>query len=145
MTHEMFKIDDLDLFALSVGDRDGIPAVELDITSNEYNILLFTSREAAKRYCLIKKPDQIENIYQLEKRTQGGKTVQSSLIRVTRVCMLRYKQITGIIFDHPGHTKQEVRYASIESIVNASKIRLPKDNKSIMDFLAQAEHDDLEG
>lgn len=143
MTQEMFKIDELNLFALNVGDRDGIPAVELDITTNEYNILLFTSMEAARRYCLNKKPDQIESIYQLEKRAQGGKMIQSSLIRVTRVCMLRYAQITGIIFDHPGHNKSEVRYATIESIVNASKIRAPKDNKSLMDFLAQAEKDDI--
>ena len=143
MADEMFKIDELDLFAINVGDPDGLPAVALDITTNEYNILLFTSQEAAKRYCKLQKPDQIESIYQLEKRSQGGNVAQTSLIRITRVCMLRYKQITGIIFDHPGHIKQDVRYASIESIVNASKLRVPKSNKSILDFLAQAEKDDV--
>jgi hypothetical protein len=142
MNQESFNLDIIELYAMSVRDDDGIPAIELDLTTSEYNLLLFTSEEAVRRYCMLQKPSQIEKIYKLpRKETDDGKIHQVGLIRLARICKLRYKQITGIVFDHPGHTKTIVKYATIDSVINSNITIAPK-NKNIIDFLLQAEKED---
>lgn len=137
-------LDKLVFYGITSGDPDGIPAVELDITSNEYNILLFTSEEAANLYCLRKSPENVSNIYRLEKRNLGDKVLQASLVRITRVCKLRYPQITGIIFDHPGHINNKVNYCSMSEIITAMNTVAPKKEMSISDFVSKVQEDDSE-
>lgn len=127
------------LYAISVNDTEGIPAVEQDLTTNEYNLLVFTSKEAAQRYCYLRKASLVHNIYQLDKATHKGKLLQTGLMRIARICLNRYQQITGVIFDHPGVSTQEVEYATIKDIVASAKKQIPKSKayaENLVDYLS---------
>ena len=139
MTDDDLDLDSLVFYAISVGDPDGIPAVELDITTNEYNALIFTSRLAAYQYCSKVNPKLYEKVYQLDKKEEKDRKFQVGLIRLARVCALRYANITGLVFDHPGHNKVESRYARMSDVLALAAPSSKKARKSdLISFIEDA-------
>jgi hypothetical protein len=141
MTEHVINLDTTIFYAFSVKDPDGLPALEWDPTTGSYNILVFTSYDSAYRYALLQKPSLIESIVELT-RTQGpqGKQIQSSLIKIARFALFKAKNISGIIFDHPGHTKAASRYITIEDFVKSHKTKVSRN--TVYDFINRMEEED---
>lgn len=145
MSEETLDMDTVEFWAINVGNEEGVPAVEQDMSNGEFNVLVFTSQEAAKKYCYMQRPQQINSIYKMTRRVKNGKVEHSGLIRIARTCMRNYKQITGVLFDHPGTLGLPVKYASIESVAGALKHRIPKEKVrkgDLIDYLMQLEKED---
>ena len=51
------------LFAINERSPSGVPAVELDTTTGKYVVPIFTSREAAIKYCYLHRPAAVDNIF----------------------------------------------------------------------------------
>ena len=117
----------------------GIPAVELDITTGKYVVLLWTSKEAALKYCYVQKPGAEKNLYQLTRRSSKdntGKTqvIQSGLIRIARSLLLsKMAEVTHFVIDHPG-TRGPALYLPVEDVANVGRKRLPETVKTGKDL-----------
>jgi hypothetical protein len=145
MVTEGLNFSSMELYAINVGNSDGIPAVEQDMTTGQYNLLVFTSEEAARRYCYLQQPKQVDSIYRMERRRKDGNYLQSGLLRVARTCLSNYKQVSGVIFDHPGGPGLPVTYATIEAVASSVKRLVPKEkvkNGDLVDYLMQADYED---
>lgn len=145
MSEEKMNTDDMHFWAINVGHDEGIPAVEQDLTNGQFNVLIFTSKEAAQKYCYLRAPGHLNNVYQLDRRRENGKTTQLGLMRMARRCLLRYKHIAGVIFDHPGVIGPEVRYATMEDVLSSARKPLSRENvmdPKLIDYLSKADADD---
>ena len=90
------------VFAINERSPEGIPAVELDTTTGSYVVLIFSSREAASKYCYVHRPDAASNIYELSRKTEGTAVVQVGLIKVARDLMRGFPEIKSFLLNHPG-------------------------------------------
>lgn len=138
MTEHRIDLDKSTFYVFWLKDPSGLPALELDLETNTYNVLVFTSEEAAQRYAQLKKPDLVNHITALSV-TYGNKRnrIQAGLIKISRTCLFKMHNVEGFIFDHPGHTKAPCHYISMRDFLNSTKIKPA--NKTISDFIKQAE------
>lgn len=128
----------------------GIPAVELDITTGKYAVLIWTSKEAALKYCYLRKPEAAKNLYQLPRRSRRDalgrpEILQVGLLKVARRILLsRMEEITHFIIDHPG-AKGTSMHLSVEDMAYLGRKPVPSDLKSAKDlknFLDAIEEED---
>ena len=132
-TAEGTKVLNLDqeFWAISERSNAGIPAVELDITTGKYVVLIFSSRDLAKKYCYVRNPNVVDNLYSLTRRTKtlpsGKKEVeQVGLIKVARNILLgKLDHITHFVLDHPG-TRGVATYISVEDIAMLGRTPVSK-------------------
>lgn len=139
MTDHLINLENSIFYVFWLKDPSGLPALELDLESNEYNVLVFTSYSAAKRYAVLKKPDLINHITELSVTSYGPKRIklQAGLIKIARSC-IKTGNATGFLFDHPGHTKAPCHYISVKDfLVSNRAAQAPKN--TIFDFIKQAE------
>lgn len=109
-----------DFFAIDVMHHAGIPALEHELTTNKYYILIFTSMQAARLYCYHRAPDKINDVFQMERALIGNDFVQTGLQRVVRRCLLGYSHIVGILWNHPGLIGAAVEETSLQDVLTAS-------------------------
>jgi hypothetical protein len=105
-------------FIIRTDSKDGIPVLEQEISTGNYNVLVFTSEETAKQYCYQRCPGLTENVLRLDKKFVGNDMQQIGLIRLARHVGINYKSITGFIFDHPGMPGATVEYATVEAVAH---------------------------
>jgi hypothetical protein len=148
---QKMKLDLNALYFWAINERSdvGIPAVELDITTGKQNVLVWTSKESALKYCYIRNPDAIKNLYQLPRRSRkdaSGKTeiIQVGLLKIARrILMSKMEEITHFVIDHPG-TKGPAMYLSVEDMAYLGRKPVPNDVRSAKDlknFLDTVEDD----
>jgi hypothetical protein len=143
MTDETMNLDNLEFYAIKVGQEDGIPAVEQDLSTGQYNVLIFTSYESASKYCYLRKPTHKDNIYKLDKKTENKRIIQTGLLRIARKCCVDYKYIGGVVFDHPGVSGKDTIYATMQAVALAARRLVPKEStNNIFEFLARADAED---
>lgn len=117
-------------YALEAGGDAGVPAVFLDDTKGSEAVLIFSSRDLAKKYCYLTRPKALNSIYQLERRTiedsSGAKRLmQSGLIKIARsIKKHRLDHIKDFVFDHPG-TIGTAAYVPVEDIANYGRKPVP--------------------
>lgn len=117
-------------YALEEGGDAGVPAVFLDDTKGSEAVLIFSSKDLAKKYCYLTRPKAINSIYQLDRKTvedsSGNKTMmQSGLIKIARsIKKHRLDHITDFVFDHPG-TIGTASYVSVDDIANYGRKPVP--------------------
>jgi len=137
---------DQDFFAISIGHAAGIPALELELTTNNHYLLIFSSELAAHQYCYHRKPDKKDDVYQLERKLIGNDVVQVGLQRLARRCKNEYKHIVGVMWDHPGLTGKPVEVTSIRDVIasisSSRTIPEPTPKKFGDDLLAYFEGDE---
>lgn len=104
------------LFAINERSSAGIPAIELDTTTGRRVVLIFTSRQAAQKFCYLRRPEAEANIYELTRRTLDGQLVQTGLIKVARTLARDYPEVSDFVLDHPG-TRGPAAYLSVEDAV----------------------------
>lgn len=104
------------LYAIDERSNIGIPAVQLDTATGARVVLIFTSKDAAKKYCYLRNPDAVSNIFELTRRTLDGEIVQTGLIKIARVLYRDYPEVSSFVIDHPG-TKGPASYLSVEDAV----------------------------
>jgi len=129
----------------------GIPACELDMTTGKYNVLIWTSRESAMKYCWMRNPEGVKNIFSLPRRsrkTPDGKVeiVQVGLLKIARrIMMSKLQEITHFVIDHPGTAGGRASYLSVEDMAYLGRKPVPKEIKSARDlrnFLDSIQEDD---
>lgn len=103
------------VFAINERSPSGIPAVELDTTTGTHVVLIFTSREAASKWCYLHRPDANDNIFEFTRKTVDGKIVQSGLIKVARSLMRGHPEIQYFVINHPG-SRGVASYISVEDV-----------------------------
>lgn len=133
---DVLDSENVELYAISVDNEDAIPAVEQDATSNQYHVLVFTDENLAKKYCYLKKPEFMDRIYILDRHYREDKLVQTGLIRIARVCLNRYPQVTGVIFDHPGVLGQIVHVANMRDIAATATRAISKQRAHSEDLVS---------
>lgn len=122
---------DHEFWAISERSDAGIPAVELDMTTGKYVVLLFSSKDSAKKYCWIRNPSASEHLYPLTRRTvtlpSGKKEVQQvGLIKIARRILLsKMDHITHFVVDHPG-TRGIATYISVEDVAMIGRTPVSK-------------------
>lgn len=117
-----------DLFVINTGDKQHIPAMEMDISTGEYSILIFTSYENAQKYCYLKNPDGEGSIKVLSKQRFGSNIIQSGLLRIARAAEKRHN-ITSFVFDHPG-IRGIAQYAAIKDVLHLGRIKKNEDPRN---------------
>jgi len=132
MSEETKKMSlDQEFWAINERSDVGVPAVELDITTGKYVVLVFSSKESAKKYCWVRKPEAVEHLYALQRRTltlASGKkeTQQVGLIKIARnIVMNKLDHITHFVVDHPG-TSGSATYIAVEDIAMVGRTPVPK-------------------
>ncbi len=127
----------------------GIPAVELDITTGKYVVLIWTSKESAMKYCYMRNPEAVKNLYQLPRRTHKDangrvEVLQVGLLKIARrILVSKMEEITHFVIDHPG-TRGPAMYLSVEDMAYLGRKPVPKNVKSATDlrnFLDSIEDD----
>ena len=111
---QILKLDG-PVFAINERSPIGVPAVELDTTIGKHVVLIFTSREAAKKWCYLHRPDATDNIFELTRKTIDGEVVQVGLIKVARVILRGYPEIKSFVINHPG-ARGIASYISVEDV-----------------------------
>ena len=133
---------DLNGYYWAINERSdmGVPAVELDISTGKYLVLLFTSKESAQKFCYVRNPDAAANIYQLPRRIRKDETtgkqevIQTGLIKIAcRILTAKMGEISHFVIDHPG-TRGPATYLSVEDMAYAGRKPLPKDIKSVKEL-----------
>jgi hypothetical protein len=129
----------------------GVPAVELDMMSGKYVVLIWTSKESALKYCYIKNPSAAKNIYQLPRRSRRDasnnvEVIQVGLLKIARrIMMAKLQEISHFVIDHPGTAGGRAMYLSVEDMAYLGRKPVPKDIKTAKDlrnFLDSVEEDD---
>lgn len=139
---EQVKLDLNAKYFWAINERSdiGLPAVELDMQTGKYNILVWTSKEAAQKYCWLKSPEAVQNLYQLPRRTrkdESGKTeiIQVGLLKIARRVMVsKLEEITHFVIDHPGTTNSRALYLSVEDMAYMGRKPVPKEVRSAKDL-----------
>jgi len=108
-----------DFFAINVGDSEGFPAIEFDITNGFSVILIFSSIENAKHFLYLRNPELIKNIFQLNKVVYGNKIIQAGLLRIARLAC-KHKNVKYFVFDSPGCVG-EAQYVTPHAILNIGR------------------------
>ena len=121
---------DKDFYAIGVGDPEGFPAIEFDLSTGTSIILIFSSLELAKQYTYLRRPELEKNTYKLSKVTYEGKIIQSELLKIARLAK-KYRNVKHFVFDHPGKigtaqylTIQEVLMFGRQNVKNNQKNEL---------------------
>lgn len=122
-------------WAINAQSDIGIPAVELDLDSGKHLVLFFSSPEAAQKFCYLKNPEGIKNLYQLQRTARKdeatGKieTVQVGLIKIARrIEAARMTDISDFVLDHPGGLGPAM-YVSVKDMAQLGRKAPPKDAK----------------
>ncbi len=110
--------DSTEFYVIRTDSSDGMPVIEQEIQTGNYNVLIFTSEESAKQYCYHRCPDKVEKIRRLDKKYVGNEMQQIGLIRLSRHVGIYYKNITGFIIDHAGTPGTPVQWASVRDVAN---------------------------
>jgi len=135
----------LDLSALhfwAINERNdiGIPAVEQDTSTGNYNVLIWTSKESALKYCWVKKPDAAHLIYPLHRRTRRladgtSEVIQAGLIKIARHIMTgKHREITHFVIDNPGTATGRALYLLVEDMAYLGRKPLPQNVRSARDL-----------
>lgn len=129
----------------------GIPAVEQDMTTGKYSVLIWTSKDLALKYCYIKNPHAAKLLYQLPRRSRkdpAGKVeiAQVGLIKIARrILTSRMAEVSHFIIDHPGTAGGQASYLSVEDMAYLGRKPVPNEIRSAKDlknFLDTIENDD---
>lgn len=148
-TPKPFDISQLNFWAINERAESGIPACEMDMTTGNLVVLVWTSRDAALKYCYLKKPEAagfIQSLPRVSRQNAQGKIefVQSGLIRIARKIRASpgLSQITDFLIDHPGTAGSPVKYLSINEVAEVGRIHVPptvKSSKDLKSFLDSIE------
>jgi len=103
------------VFAINERSPTGIPAVELDTTLGKHVVLVFTSHDAANKWCYLHRPNAAPNIYELTRKTIDGEITQVGLIKIARILLRGYPEIQWFVIDHPG-ARGRASYISVEDV-----------------------------
>ena len=150
---KQIKLDLNNQYFWAINERSdiGVPAVELDMTTGKYMVLVWTSKESALKYCYMRNPSAARNIYQLPRRSRkdnDGKVevVQVGLLKIARrIMMAKLGDITHFVIDHPGTAGGRALYLSVEDMAYLGRKPVPSNMKSAKDlknFLETIEDDD---
>ena len=114
---EVEQVIELDgpIFALNERSPSGIPAVELDTGTGKYVVLIFTSKDAATKFCYLHRPAAVSNIFEFTRKTIDGEIVQTGLIKVARTILRGHPQIEAFVLNHPGAIGR-ASYISVEDV-----------------------------
>lgn len=127
------------VFAIDERSEGGIPAIEFDSTLGSRVALIFTSREAAQRYCYRRRPRAMDNIYELTRKSMGERgIVQTGLIKVARNVLKSHPEITHFVFDHPGG-KGRASYLSVEDVAFLGRKNPNKESEDSSEFYSLLE------
>lgn len=123
-------------WSINVQSDMGIPAVELDMDSGTQSVLIFTSVELAKKFCYLRNPEGLNNIYQISRTTRRNEhtgkqeIVQSGLIKIARrILTARLTNISNFILDHPGRLGP-ANYISMKDMAHLGRTAVPKELSS---------------
>jgi hypothetical protein len=129
-------------YYIPTDNPDGIPAVEQDFTTHDYNILLFTSEQNATRYAKLKAPYASEHVRVFSQQKIGGQVRQIGLLRVLNICKSSYPKITGVIFDHPGTINSQIYYSPLVELINILRSKSDSSGLSMKDFIEKSLSED---
>tara|TARA_R100001132_G_C3233449_1_gene67078 strand:+ start:12 stop:449 length:438 start_codon:yes stop_codon:yes gene_type:complete len=132
------------LWTIRTDNADHIPAVELDVTTGNRGVLLFTSKEAAERFCWLRNPDAASKVYELTRRYRDdGSVLQQSLLKMCRKLVVDYPDLNHFVINHPGN-KGHASYISVHDMVgylsfakSADDVESPDDFSSLLESATQ--------
>ena len=122
-------------YAINAGSPDGIPSVEMNQATGKLQVLIFTSKESARRYCYLKRQGLEAYIIELDKTTFRGKVLQSGLVRMAKLIVKKYPQITQFILDPPPRHGCAL-FIGVKDLLNDTRPIEQKPNE-LINFLSE--------
>ena len=107
---------DQPFFGVGTGSSETLPSMESEYGNNNKSVLIFSSMNAARRYCYVRCPDKIEEIFEFSRKHEGTRVIQVEMIRAARKAKRHYPNVTGFVLDHPGTGKGKALYIPIDDM-----------------------------